>query len=278
MPENLKEQLRDQGYTILRGFLELSVVHSVREAAAALVEELAAERVASGAIQHAFAGEPFESRLIRLFEREVDKAPRQFRENLHVPGMFHLFFHPGLLDIVESILGPEIRLYPNYTVRPKLPEWKGTEVLWHQDGAYTQDYTKSAAVSSMSMVNVWTPLVPARVENGCMEFIPGTHTRGVVKHVDAGYYLEIVPEELGPRLAGAVAIELDPGDIVLFHNLLFHRGLPNHARTIRWSVDWRYQDARQPTWRPYAGHLARSAEHPGQAVRSAEEWARLTFR
>ena len=267
----------ENGYVILRGFLDPSVVASVREASSTLVDRLAQELVREGRLPHPFKDEPLETRMIRLYENNMDKAPTQFRENLHLPGMFPLFFHGGLLDLVEGILGPEVRLYPNYTVRPKLPEWKGTEVLWHQDGAYTKGYSANAAVPDMRMVNAWTPLVPARVENGCMEFVPGTHRLGVVKHEERQYYLEIAPEVLAPYKAKAVPIEVDPGDIVLFHNLLFHCGLPNHAKTVRWSVDWRYQDARQPTYRPHAGHLARSSAHPGSVVRDAGEWARLTF-
>ncbi|HET6486150.1 MAG TPA: phytanoyl-CoA dioxygenase family protein, partial [Spirochaetia bacterium] len=153
----LAQQINTQGYTVLRGFLEPGVVESVRQAASGLVDALAAERVGSGAVPRDFAEEPFETRLIRLFEGDMDQAPKQFRENLHLPGVFPLFFHPRLLDVVQGILGPEIRLYPNYTVRPKLPEWKGTEVLWHQDAAYTESWTPGAPVTSMHMVNVWTP-------------------------------------------------------------------------------------------------------------------------
>ncbi|MEW6754992.1 MAG: hypothetical protein AB1505_29010 [Candidatus Latescibacterota bacterium] len=46
---------------------------------------------------------------------------------------------------------------------------------------------------------------------------------------------------------------------------------------MRWSADWRYQDATQPTLREQKGHLARSRQHPERTVRSAEEWARLAF-
>lgn len=277
MTVDLAEQIQVQGYTVLRGFLEPEVVASVRESASILVDELAARLVESGSIRRGYAEEPFETRMIRLFESDVDKAPNQFREDLHLPGMFPLFFHPRLLDVVQDILGSEVRLYPNYTLRPKLPEWKGTEVLWHQDAAYTKSWTPGAPVTTMHMVNVWTPLVPATVENGCMAFIPGTHKLGTVRHVDQQYYLEIAKEELEPRLSQAVPIECNPGDVVLFHNLLFHCGLPNHSRTIRWSVDWRYQDAREPTHRPKNGHLARSAARPNEVVRDASDWARRTF-
>jgi ectoine hydroxylase-related dioxygenase (phytanoyl-CoA dioxygenase family) len=110
-----------------------------------------------------------------------------------------------------------------------------------------------------------------------MQFIPGTQRLGAVRHERRQYYLEIASEVLAPLEEQAVNIELDPGDIVLFHNLLFHRGLPNHSQQIRWSADWRYQDATQPTLRKENGHIARSRSHPEEAVQSAAQWATLTF-
>ena len=35
-----------------------------------------------------------------------------------------------------------------------------------------------------------------------------------------------------------VFIECGPGDVVLFSNLIFHSGSPNHSDAIRWSIDW----------------------------------------
>jgi ectoine hydroxylase-related dioxygenase (phytanoyl-CoA dioxygenase family) len=157
-------------------------------------------------------------------------------------------------------------------VRPKYPDFAATEVLWHQDGGYTE-----GQVDMLRMVNVWTPFVPARVENGGMQFIPGTQRLGAVPHERRQYYLEIAADVLAPLEGKAINVELDPGDIVLFHNLLFHRGLPNHSKQIRWSADWRYQDATQPTLRKENGHIARSRSHPEQAVQSPEQWASLSF-
>ena len=165
---------------------------------------------------------------------------------------------------MEQILGAEIRLYPNYSVRPKFPEWEGTLVWWHQDGGYTKfwDHSEMAVetfdVENLRMLNIWSPLVPAREENGCMQFVPGTHRLGIVPHVRRQYYLEIVGEEYTALFKKAVSIELDPGDMVLFSNLLFHQGLPNRSKMIRWNLDWRYQDASQPTLRREQGHIARS--------------------
>ena len=266
------EAFHEQGYAVLERFLEASCVNAVKQACEALVGQLAAKLLAEGKITDAFIDAPFERRLIHLYEKFPDENPTIFRPELHLPGFFALFGHPRLLDIAEQILGPEIRLYPNYSVRPKLPNNKRTEVLWHQDAGYT-----SQEADELRMMNVWTPLVPTAVENGCMEFIPKSHKQGVVRHERDQYYLRIHGDVMEPVEANAVQIEVDPGDVVIFSNLLFHRGLPNRSEQIRWSVDFRYQDATQPTLRQTKGHLLRSQLHPEGVVRDAAHWARLSF-
>jgi phytanoyl-CoA hydroxylase len=273
----LRRRFDERGYVVLKGLLEPEVLAGVRAEMERLVDACAARLLAEGRIADPLAEAPFETRLYRLYRDHLDLAPKSFREQLHLPGLYPLFFHPRVLDAAEAFLGPEIRLYPNYTARPKLPEWEGTLVLWHQDGGYTEAQS-DGPVETLRMVNAWAPLVPAREENGCMQFVPGTHRLGVVPHEPRRHYLEIRADHLQPRLEDAVSIEVDPGDVVLFHNLLFHCGLPNRSPAIRWSLDWRYQDLAQPTMRRWSGHVARSRSRPELAVRSAEEWAAQTFR
>ncbi len=272
---DIKEQFEEQGYAMLKGIFGFDVLNGVQCELEWLVDQIADARVAAGKIRDRFASEPFETRLYRLFEGHMDDAPKSFRRELHLQGLFGLFFHPRLLDLVELFLDSEIRLYPNYTVRPKFPEWKGTEVLWHQDGGYTAG--GDMGVKNLKMINVWAPLGPARVANGCMEFAPGTHRLGVVPHEKREYYLEISESHLNRHAGKTVPIELDRGDVVLFNNLLFHRGLPNTSDAIRWSCDWRYQDAAQPTMREQKGHLARSRKLPKQVVQNAADWAARKF-
>jgi ectoine hydroxylase-related dioxygenase (phytanoyl-CoA dioxygenase family) len=279
------QQFEEQGYVILREVVDRRTVDAVRRELAAIVDQIALGLRAMDHVQELYEAEPFETRLIKLFGFAPQLSPSQLRTNLHRAGLFGLFFHPRVLDLAEAILGPEIRLYPNYTVRPKLPEDEKTLVLWHQDAGYTaadwsgKDHAamKQLSPADLRMVNVWSPLVPATVENGCMQFIPGTHKLGVVPHVERKHYLEVAESELKPRLKDAVDIELNPGDVVLFNNLLFHCGQPNRGGMIRWSCDWRYQDATQPTLRTHQGHLARSIAHPQQVVRDSAQWAALTF-
>ncbi len=274
-----RHQFENQGYITLKGLLDEHVIAQSRAAMEELVERSARQLVADGTLSSGMAQEPFETRFYKLYENHLDLAPKSFRRELHLAGLFDLFFNPALLDVVELLIGPEVRLYPNYTARPKFPDWKGTEVLWHQDGGYTEQVSgDQESVELQRMVNVWTPLVPARAENGCMQFVPGTHKLGSVPHEKREYYLEIAPESLRPHLDAAIDVELDPGDVVLFQNLLFHRGQPNYSGKIRWSFDWRYQDAAQSTLRKEEGHIARSSFNPASVVGSAEEWACLSFR
>lgn len=268
----------EDGYLILRNFLPAGVVDGCVRAMKRLVDEQADRLLEQGAVNERFEDEPFESRMHRLYEHRLDRAPKSFRRELHLPELFDLFFCPSLLDVVERFLGEEVRLYPNYTARPKLPGWDGTQVLWHQDGGYTSNMGGAETdVRQFRMINVWTPLVPVNANNGCMQFIPGTHKLGVVPHDRKTHYLEIAQPYLQPRLSDAVDIICDPGDVVLFHNLLFHQGQPNRSGTIRWSIDWRYQDATQSTGRADRGHLARSRRYPEQVVPDAGAWGRLTF-
>ena len=270
--ESVLKDFSENGFSILHGILEPAVLNTVQHECEALVAELAAQRHARGKLINTHPDAPFETRLILLYENYQDETPTIFRPELHREGFFGVFAHPALLELARVILGQEIRLYPNYSVRPKLPENKRTEVLWHQDAGYT---SKEADV--LRMMNVWTPLVPVNVENGCMEFIPGSHKWGVVPHEKDEYYLRIQDDYIKPVEADAVRIEIAPGDVVIFSNLLFHRGLPNRAAHIRWSLDFRYQDARQPTLRTTHGHLLSSEIAADAVVKNAKAWAELEF-
>lgn len=274
------DQFDEQGYIIVRNVIEQKVLDGVRRDLNWLVNMFAGRLIEDGMIQDPYLDEPFERRMLKMYESCLDRAPNSFRAELHLPGLYPLFFHPVVLDLAEAMLGPEVRLYPNYTARPKLPRHPGTEVLWHQDGGYTEetktpDPVEELSVADLHMVNVWAPLVPARPENGCMQFIPGTHKLGVVDHVQRKYYLEVVEKEIQSRIDQAVDVECDPGDVVLFSNMLFHRGQPNVKNIVRWSLDWRYQEATQPTLRRQQGHLARSRTHPDRVVRTAAQWSDL---
>src|SRR5690348_12685682 len=96
-----------EGYVILKEFFEAEVVAQAREAMNQLVDQQAEKLLREGKIDNLFAAEPFETRLMRLYAGCPDEAPKSFRPELHLAGLFGVFFHPRLLDIVETFLGGE---------------------------------------------------------------------------------------------------------------------------------------------------------------------------
>ena len=139
-----------------------------------------------------------------------------------------------------------------------------------------------------------------------MKCIPQTHKKlGCVEHTIARLYRDggaaqdadavappgdapagtyntcIAPEivEAQGGMAAAVDLACEPGDVVLFSNLLFHRGGFNTSGVVRWSVDWRYQDVARPTHRPRQGHVLRTRMSPAPSsvcTGAAAEGANVT--
>ena len=165
------KEFNENGFAILRDVLEAETLDAAKQECETLVANLALQRCVAGKLTNTYPDAPLETRLIRIYEGYPDENPTLFRTELHREGFFRIFAHPTLLELASRVVGAEIRLYPNYTVRPKLPENKRTEVLWHQDAGYT-----SEEAELLSMMNVWIPLVPVNRENGCMEFIPVSYT------------------------------------------------------------------------------------------------------
>jgi len=211
-----------------------------------------------------------------------------------------------------------IRIFPNYSCRPKTKSPLHT-VTWHQDSGLRADGGPSTAplderVDAFGLgrvVNCWTPLVPATAENGAMKFIKGSQHRGILEHVflgayqgsaasgerlpdtvdgaqvaqgaqrvPAGTYMTGAREELiRDDIGTAIDVECNPGDVVLFSNILVHRGGVNTTEQIRWSFDWRFQDASKSTYRAEKGHVvhALTKEYDHVICRTGEEWARRSL-
>lgn len=281
--EHFKGRFDEDGYVIVRNLMPLEIMNNAQTAIERLVAELAEERVATGRIPHSFKEEPFARRFKKIYENEPEAGPIQFTNQLHQSELYDLYSYPPILDLVQSYLGDEIRLLV-YVVRMRAFRHQKYQSLWHQDAGYLgagrgQSEYSDEAYAQLRYVNCWTPFQQVNTYNGCMEFIPGTHKLGVVKHVALPpyNYLHIDFELINPMIEAGkqVQIELDPGDIVFFHNLLFHQGQDNYSGQLRWSADFRYQDARQETLTNLKGHLIRSRSHPDKVVSSREDWARL---
>ena len=110
-----------------------------------------------------------------LWNREV------FSRELYDFGMI-----PGILELAESILGPEIQFNGDYWVRSKLPHESLTTYPWHQDSGYY-----GAATEKHHILSLWIPLVDVDEVNGCLQMMPGSHRWGLLPTMsDGGGHLQ----------------------------------------------------------------------------------------
>jgi non-heme Fe2+,alpha-ketoglutarate-dependent halogenase len=136
--------------------------------------------------------------------------------------------HPAILDAVEGLIGPDILVFTS-TWFIKEPESTAV-AAWHQDATYF-------GLRPYVHVTAWLALTDATAENGCMEFLPGSHERGQLPHLSG-----VVPSSVNRARqavdgevddAPAVHAPLRAGEFSLHHTLCLHRSQPNRSRGRR---------------------------------------------
>jgi ectoine hydroxylase-related dioxygenase (phytanoyl-CoA dioxygenase family) len=75
-----------------------------------------------------------------------------------------------------------------------------------------------------------------------------------------------------------IGIPLKRGDALFMHRLTCHAALPNISRTVRWSMDLRYNPIGQTTGREaFPGFVARSRAHPATELHDAKAWSQMWY-
>lgn len=137
-----------------------------------------------------------------------------------------LLFHSPTLDIVESLLGPNLQLFHDQALFK--PAHCGGPVFWHQDNAYWK-------CVPANLVSVWMTLDDVDASNGAMHVIPGSHLQSVAHDPssEAGLLLDLKDSV---DAAKAVVIELPAGGAMLHHCQTLHYTPPNHTDRQRRAV------------------------------------------
>lgn len=152
-----------------------------------------------------------------------------------LPSFAGLIRHPRLLDAASQIIGPDLLVWScGFFIKEA-----GTKsfVSWHQDLNYW-------GLDGEDEVTAWVALTPATVETGCMRFVPGSHLKRDVPHVDS-----FAPDNLLTRgqeiavevdEASAVNVLLRTGQASFHHGHIFHASGPNTTDARRVGVAIRY--------------------------------------
>ena len=195
--------------------------------------------------------------------------------------VFGLLTNPRLLDIVESVIGPEIYSNPVQHTRIKPPAHSLPEAVtdsniaattWHQDAGVV-----NPEADETHMLTVWLAVTDATVENGCLIVERASHREDLTPHCPgtAASATTYIPEAI-IDWDRVVPLEVRAGGVVLLHKLTEHGSLDNRSDGIRWSFDLRYQPIGEPTGRSvFPGFVARSQAQPEQVLTDPKEWAAL---
>ena len=125
--------------------------------------------------------------------------------------------------------------------------------------------TQTEHPTSLPDVTAWIALDPTVLANGCMQYLPGSHTWGELLDYDYGDGSNVLQK--GIDTFGAVAVEMQPGEVTFHHSLVIHYAGPNTTDRARRGYITRYM----PSETVYRYRKPRdSAERSGQPFDDAE--------
>ncbi|MEM9620185.1 MAG: phytanoyl-CoA dioxygenase family protein [Pseudomonadota bacterium] len=174
--------------------------------------------------------------------------------------LFDFARHPALVAAVQSLLGPSLfSLSSNVFNKP--PGVDGRHPM-HQDLRYFR------LRPADKIVGVWTAMLPAHRQNGCLAVIPGSHKLDLLAHanpdwdyVNHGFY-GIAEDDARINFDTRIHVEMRPGDTLLFHPLLVHGSGTNESADFRRAISVHYAagdcQSDRPDWqtRGLTRHIA----------------------
>lgn len=260
-----------EGYLVATNIIPEQFIHDLQEEISGVIDEQARRLHAEGEISQLHEELGFLHRGTELGKESAKVISPVNGGNHSGRAMFNLITCPGILDVMEQLIGPEIVASSIYRIRPKLPDKPEGIVPWHQDSGYFHTCADEHLVPTC-----WVPLMNATIEAGCMEVLPRSHKQGVFRHYKANLHappLSVHPDHL-PEF-DSVPVPADIGDVVLMTNMTPHRSTDNSSGLIRWAVDLRYNAPEAGDYGPgEAGFLARSKKTPENVITDWREFDR----
>jgi phytanoyl-CoA hydroxylase len=216
------------GFFFLRGFATADQLGAMTERIFELVRAHAdGEPIAPAYVQQ-------EKRLVGQVDRPEDHLSKLFRVHREEPVFREFLTDPRLLAIAGELLGTNIDCFLSQFIA-KHPGALGQP--WHQDAFYFP-------FDRGPQVGLWLAITEARLDNGPLWVVPGSHRDEVHKVVadsrpDANLgYVEIVDRDTSDEQAVLMA----PGDLLLFHSHLMHRSTDNGSDISRMAMVYHLAD------------------------------------
>ena len=228
LSEQQVKQFQKDGVLIVEDLLDEAEVQTLRKRA---------EWVASGQASHISRGQLQVEPRVAKGELGADTYADSLRK------MSHLAFHdevfqahartPKVLDVIESLLGPDLKLYQDqlFMKPPKVGSRQG----------YHQDMPLGFYIDPPDMVTCWAALDDSTEENGCLRMLPGTHRFGVIDRAEWEAYEK---KALDGRLPEERLLVMKAGSCSFHHGLILHCSQPNLSDRRRRGYATHYVSAR----------------------------------
>jgi Phytanoyl-CoA dioxygenase (PhyH) len=147
---------------------------------------------------------------------------------------------PSFDGLVRSVLGDAPCWLPIVEYRATVPGTTSDDLVAgrHQDAMYN---------AGIGFRICWVPLIDIDMSIGGLALAVGTHRQGYLHDLDDPPRFPIPGDAIPPGVWHRA--DYHPGDVVIFHDMLAHTGLPNVTDdVVRMSIDLRVlpASARQP--------------------------------
>jgi ectoine hydroxylase-related dioxygenase (phytanoyl-CoA dioxygenase family) len=155
----------------------------------------------------------------------------------HDEAMWKLATHSRALDLIETLIGPDIVLLSSgFFVKP--PSSDDKFVAWHQDTMYW-------GLTPPFALTIWLAIDDVDAHNGCMRVIPRSHLVGLLPHRASGKTGNLLGEdqEIDSALFdenSAVDFCLQAGFASVHHGELIHGSNPNRSTRRRCGMTLRF--------------------------------------
>ena len=236
------ESFRRKGYAVHAELLSETELDLVEGTIAEWAERLIHEWTGSG-----LQTSDYKSEFLTAWQ---SAGSPQFRRspyaNLVTSEFFEFLRAPKLLSFVANLLETEeISVHGIFNFRPMMPGAPFTP--WHQDAQYWRAHGEPdpSLAKRRSVVTAWMPLQDLDEQLGGLE-VASHEVSGERLFADdlidpATNYLTVSPDVIASL--DTYLPMLRRGGCLCFSQLTLHRGTPNNANRIRWSIDVRYESS-----------------------------------
>ncbi|MCF6284901.1 MAG: phytanoyl-CoA dioxygenase family protein [Candidatus Hydrogenedentes bacterium] len=147
------------------------------------------------------------------------------------PGFHDILWNPAFTTAAGDLLGGAVRFWHDQLFCK--PAKHGGVVAWHQDYSY---WTRTLP---MQHLTCWIGLDDADEENGCLYYVPGSHTWPLLPATGLAGDMEAIQSVLNDEQKAAfkpIPIRLKRGECAFHHPLLVHGSYDNKSERPRRAV------------------------------------------